>query len=314
MLFHGYYILSTQPLIVSFIGDDLFLGKTELSLPEWFRPKHVLEHVSWWSATLKRMTRFKIEQVRHALNGRTLHLMVNSSDEEVARKRFFLRGAHFNHNIFINEHLYRPLNEQKHYDAIYLARLDAFKRHWLAKKIDPLMVVSYGGDLHTFCPELKHCEFNREFLPRPELVKKYNQAYSGLCLSAKEGAMFASCEYLLCGIPVVSTPNKGGRDEFFNAQNSIIVPPEPEAVAQAVQHWKESPPDPQTIRKQVLNQFNDLRKEYCNYIAKLINEEGGKKKNPEELMEKYFAAPNGMNSRFVHKKDLAKIKLQDFNI
>ena len=316
MLFHGYYILSTQPLIVSFIGDDLFLGETEQTLPEWFRPKHVLEHVTWWSATLKRMTKYKIRQIRHALNGRTHHLIVNTLDEEAKRKRFFLRGAQFNHNFYINEYIFQPLIEPKYYDAIYTARLDPVKRHWLAKNIEHLYIATFGGngDLHSFCPELKHAEFNRKFLPRSELAKKYNQAYVGLCLSEIEGPMISSTEYLLCGIPVVSTPSKGGRDEFFNAQNSIIVPPEPGAVAQAVKHWKVSPPDHQIIREQILHQFNYLRKGYCNYIANLINEEGSEKKNPEELMEKYFAAPNGMNSRFVHKKDLARIKLQDFKI
>lgn len=322
MLHKGFYILSTQPLIVSFIGSYPFFdgwlyqgGKlTHQPLPKWFRPKHVLEHLPAWVGSWSQMARRKLKETLHAMEGRTHHLMVNASDEEAARKRFFVRGAHFNHNIYINEHLYRPLNEQKRYDAIYTARLDAFKRHWLAKKIDPLMVISYGGDLHAFCPELKHAEFNQEFLPRPELAKKYNQAYCGLCLSAKEGAMLASCEYLLCGIPVVSTPSKGGRDVFFNDQNSIIVPPEPDAVAQAARRWKESLPDPQKIREQTLNQITHLRRGYCAYVAKLIEEEGGRSKDPEELMEKYFAPPDGIHSRFVHKRELPKIKLEDFKI
>ena len=316
MLFHGYYILSTQPLIVAFKGTDLFLGKAEQTLPEWFRPKHVLEHITWWSAPLHRMVKFKLRQMRHSIKGRTHHLMVNTLDEEKVRQRLFLRGTHFNHCLYLNEHLFQPLIESKKYDAIYAARLDPSKRHQLAKDIKNLYVATFGGDgdLHAFCSELQHAEFNDNFLPQNELVKKYNQAYTGLCLSEVEGPMKAAIEYLLSGIPVVSTPSKGGRDEFFNAQNSIIVPPEPGAVAQAVKHWKVSPPDHQIIREQVLDQFNYLRKGYCNYIAKLINQEGGEKKNPEELMEKYFAAPNGINSRFVHKKDLGKIKLQDFKI
>ena len=322
MLHKGFYILSTQPLIVSFIGSYPFFGGwlyqqgklTNQSLPKWFRPKHILEHLPGWAGSWNQMVRRKVKESLHALEGRTLHLMVNASDEEAMRKRCFVRGAHFNHNIYINEHIYKPFNEQKHYDAIYTAQLKLFKRHWLAKEVDPLIIVSYGGDLRSFCPELKHAEFNKEFIPRPELARKYNQAYAGLCLSAREGAMLASTEYLLCGIPVVSTPSKGGRDEFFNDQNSIIVPPESKAVVQAVRRWKESPPDPQEIREQTLQKINHLRRDYCTYVAKLIEEEGGDKHDPEELIEKYFAPPDGIHSRFVYQRDLAKIKLEDFSI
>ncbi len=252
MIFQGFYILSTEPLIVSYIGAFP-------TLPKGFQPKHVLESPGGWSARWKPMIKFKQHQIQHQLSGRSYHLMVNASDEEVWRKRWLIQGAHVSSSVYVNEHIYQPLNQPKHYDAIYTAQLLPFKRHGLAKDIQNLMIVSYGGDLPTFCPELAHAEYNKEFIPRPELAKKLNQAYAGLCLSALEGAMYASVEYLLCGIPVVSTPSKGGRDEFFNSENSIIVPPEADAVAQAVQRWKASPPNPQTIREQTLKQLNAIR-------------------------------------------------------
>ena len=326
MRHHGFYILSTEPLIVSFIGNYPFFGgliyqmkagKREMiykPLPTWFRPQHAIEHLPWWTAPWHRMARFKMKEIMHAIEGRTHHLAVNATDEEVARKQFFVRGMHASHNIYVNEHLYKPLNEPKLYDAIYTARLDQFKRHWLAKDIERLMVVSFGGNLHTFCPELKHAEFNKDFLQRAELNKKYNQSYVGLCLSAVEGAMLASYEYLLCGIPIVSTPSLGGRDEFFNDQNSIIVPPEAKEVAKAVEHWKQVAPDPQVIREQTLKQLTPLRRHYCAYVSKLIAQEGGKRKNPEVLMEKYFSAPDGINSRFVKLEDLSKVNLASFSL
>ncbi len=306
MIFQGFYILSTEPLIVSYIGAFP-------TLPKGFQPKHVLESPGGWSARWKPMIKFKQHQIQHQLSGRSYHLMVNASDEEVWRKRWLIQGAHVSSSVYVNEHIYQPLNQPKHYDAIYTAQLLPFKRHGLAKDIQNLMIVSYGGDLPTFCPELAHAEYNKEFIPRPELAKKLNQAYAGLCLSALEGAMYASVEYLLCGIPVVSTPSKGGRDEFFNSENSIIVPPEADAVAQAVQRWKASPPNPQTIREQTLKQLNAIRHGLCTYVAKLIEKEGGGKKDPEELMEKYFAPP-GISSRFVHQRDLANVNLEQFRV
>jgi glycosyltransferase involved in cell wall biosynthesis len=325
MLHHGLYILSADPLIVSTIGSYPFRPKLpfqrmmvgdfpDLFLPTWFHPAYVLEHVAGWTVPIHRMAKFKARQICHQLEHREHHLQVNARDEDRVRNRFVIRGAHFNHNLYINEHLYRPLAEPKIYDAIYAAQLAAFKRLDLAKQVERLMVISYGGDLHAFCPELNHAEFNREFLPRPELARKYNQAYAGLCLSAQEGAMLASCEYLLCGIPVVSTPSKGGRDEFFSPQNSIIVPPDPEQVAKAVEQWKATPPDPAEIRAGVLNKIHSLRLEYCAYIARLIHRGGGGKQDPEELVDKYFNNPDGIATRFVKFENLQYVNLDKFLI
>jgi glycosyltransferase involved in cell wall biosynthesis len=325
MLHHGLYILSADPLIISTICSYPFRSKLpfqrkivgdfpNLFLPNWFDPAYILEHVAGWTAPLHRMAKFKARQVYHQLESREHHLMVNAKDEERVRKIFLIRGAHFNHNLYINEHLYQPSTEPKIYDAIYTAQFAAFKRLPLARHVEQLMVISYGGDLHAFCPALKHAEFNREFLPRPELARKYNQAYSGLCLSAQEGAMLASCEYLLCGIPVVSTPSKGGRDEFFSPHNSIIVPPDPEQVAKAVQQWKASPPDPAEIRAEVLGKITALRQEYCTYIARLIQQGRGKHKDPEELMDKYFNNSNGIATRFVKFENLQHVDLDKFSV
>ena len=322
MLHHGFYILSTQPLIVSFKGTYPFFDKlihkddgvVHQRLPKWFRPKHVIEFIPWWAGQWHQMVRRKVKQILHTIEGRTHHLIVNSLDEDILRKRFFIRGLKLNAALYINEHTYKPFAESKHYDAIYTGRLSSFKRHELAKDIKRLMVASYGGNLHVFCPQLQHAEFNKEFLPPSELCKKINQSYAGLCLSAEEGIMRAAIEYLLCGIPVVSTSSRGGRDQFFNEKNSIIVPPESEAVAQAVRCWKESPPDPQKIREQTLNQLSQGRLEFCNYIARLIEAEGEGKIDPKELMEKYFAAPSGISSRFVTGSNLRKINLKDFSL
>lgn len=333
MLFHGFYILNTEPLIVSYLGSNALLSivscvshnrafisqvrkGTETQyplLPAWFRPKYILEHIGGWAEPWHRMARYKSKQTFHFLADREHHLIVNAHDENAARKQFLIRGSHFSNNIYINENLYKPLSEAKVYDAIYTAQLAPFKRVWLAKDIERLMVISYGGNLHAFCPELKHAEFNQAFLPRSEVVKKYNQSHAGLCLSAVEGAMFASCEYLLSGIPIVSTPSKGGRDEFFDDQNSIIVPPDAVAVAEAVTHWKNHPPDPFQIREATLKKMKPLRLDYCAYIATLIEKGGGGRKDPEALMERYFAPPDGMFSRFVKLDDLWKVSLEAFH-
>ena len=69
----------------------------------------------------------------------------------------------------------------------------------------------------------------------------------GLCLSKSEGAMFASIEYLLCGLPIVSTKSVGGRDIFFTDENCIIADLHSGLIrgkiAESVQHWLDNYPD-----------------------------------------------------------------------
>lgn len=54
---------------------------------------------------------------------------------------------------------------------------------------------------HWFNHEGSACEW----LDSEELNRCLNQCRLGLCLSAVEGPMYASIEYLLAGLPVVST-------------------------------------------------------------------------------------------------------------
>lgn len=314
MLFDCVYILSTKPLIISYLnesvifkGDKLIEGDKTFQLPSWFKPKYILKHITWWQ-NYKGLLRIKLKQIMFSLDSIKMLTIVNAADEEKNRKLFLMPGGHFNHNIYINETLYKIIDEEKKYDAIYTAQLLPFKRHALAKEIQKLMIVSYGGDLPAFCPELSHAEYNTSFLPREELARKYNQSFCGLCLSSVEGAMLASTEYLLCGIPVVSTPSKGGRDEFFTKENSIIVNPDAGEIKKAVEYWKNNPPDKEMIRNQVLEKINRDRLAYCTFIANLIKKSGGKDFLPEKLFDIYFSPPTGINKRLVYFKDLINLK------
>ena len=73
----------------------------------------------------------------------------------------------------------------------------------------------------------------------------------GLCLSAVEGHMRASIEYLLCGLPVVSTPSIGGRDRYYVREYCQVVDADPDAVAGAVRRLAEADLDRTRIRSHV---------------------------------------------------------------
>ena len=67
--------------------------------------------------------------------------------------------------------------------------------------------------------DLTYCNYSKASgtlrdLNTEEVRRILVQSRCGLALSAQEGAMYASGEYLLAGLPVVTTRSRGGRDAF----------------------------------------------------------------------------------------------------
>lgn len=63
------------------------------------------------------------------------------------------------------------------------------------------------------------------YLSASQVCAALNRCEVGLALSELEGPCWASTEYLLCGLPVVTTPCSGGREVWYNEGNSIVVQP-----------------------------------------------------------------------------------------
>ena len=83
--------------------------------------------------------------------------------------------------------------------------------------------------------------------------------------------MFASIEYLLCGVPVVNTKNLGGRDELFPDFAAKTVPDTPEAVADAVRDFAEHPPAPEKIRAATMEKMKPHRETLRNLLNEAMN-------------------------------------------
>lgn len=80
--------------------------------------------------------------------------------------------------------------------------------------------------------------------------------------------MFACMEYLMCGLPVVATRNRGGRNRYLTPQNSRFVAARPEAVARAVAEFVAAPPDPLSVREEVLGLVRRDRLAYLDILAR----------------------------------------------
>lgn len=185
--------------------------------------------------------------------------------------------AHFvNSNAFLDERLFVVNRNRDHvFDAVYNARMSAFKRHHLAARIPQLLIIGgivapddtfeYFQQVQNTIPHATfvHAKDNRHRSCH-EVSELLNQARVGLCLSACEGAMFAATEYLLCGLPIVSTASKGGRDAWFDPEFSRIVPDDPQAVADAVAELIELKIPPEDIREATLKRMWEHRRRFID--------------------------------------------------
>jgi len=211
-----------------------------------------------------------------------------------------MRAVLCNHNTFIDETRFPILpRSTKLYDAVYLSRLTPCKRHHLASKIKQLLVI--GGYLDY---EKDYALKEMATIPHAMWLIKvrgftvhqhFASAHIGLCLSDREGAMYASTEYLLCGLPVVSTPNIGGRDVFFDPEYVRTVDPTPEAVAKGVYELIDKEIDPFYIRGATLKKIQVHRENYVSLLESIFEKEK-KPFDREKAWDTYFFHKLGLRT------------------
>jgi len=152
------------------------------------------------------------------------------------REYGFSNSILFNNNAWLDYNLYSIMNLNVLYRAILIGRADPLKRLYLASKVDQLALITGGFKCQEEEVKLPpHINKNDRRLTFQEITEYINQSRCGLCLSAAEGACYVSSEYLLCGVPVVSTVSLGGRDIWYDEENCIICRDNEIAVKEAVE-------------------------------------------------------------------------------
>jgi glycosyltransferase involved in cell wall biosynthesis len=202
---------------------------------------------------------------RHALV-----VLCNTQEQVALFNRHGMEGLLCHQNMFLDESVFKPIaGEQRRFKAIYNAGLTPFKRHELCAELDSLALIygrwhgllsgaeDYPRKVRAMLPQaffvndsLKPGEYVG-LLPF-ECAQWYNRARVGLALSAVEGAMYVSMEYMMCGLPIVSTPSRGGRDYFFDNETCLIVEPTAQAVAAGVQTMLARDLAPAFVRQKAL--------------------------------------------------------------
>ncbi|RAI41588.1 glycosyltransferase [Rhodoplanes roseus] len=205
-----------------------------------------------------------------------------------------LPALFLNKNFFVSERVFHPIAEQEpEFDAVYNARFVPEKRHALAELIRTVGYLGYVSESHdehqdeiALMARLvrenpSHRLLNPVVDRRPVRLdpagvnRQINRARVGLILSEVEGANYASMEYMLAGLPVVSTPSAGGREVYFDPDYCIVCDPTPEAVAAAVETLKARNIPPEHIRQRTLAKLVPERRRFLDLVAQLHHKLGG---------------------------------------
>lgn len=299
--YRNYYVVDTNPIIVltSEATSDLEYFSEHLGS----RSAHFIR-LFWWSKeTHGSMYREAVCYRKHQRQfpHHKVYFLCNTQAEKALADRFHLPAIFCNHNALLDEHVYSIQPEiRKQYDVIYNARLDPAKRHLLlsglrnvALIIGPSLgdsgqkrrfgqavkaampsAVVLNDPSHPCVADLHNQHIQLPMLSSAEVATHLNSAKVGIILSRIEGACYASAEYLLCGLPVVTTHCMGGREVFLQGDFVRYVRPTCHDVRCAVEELAETEFDPQMIRQITLERMALHRQRFCELLQSMYDAEG----------------------------------------
>lgn len=268
-------VILDDPLIL-YVKEWVLFSEPGALLPAFRsrrdKPVHLLVAFSWYHEDPYHVGKVAAWLARHQRrfpNHRVIFLANTDRQREVLEAAG-LRSIVVSSNALVDPAQFHPIPAAgKRFDAIYDARTLPFKRHHLACRVDSLALLTVR---HPFLHDGAHTRSVHRLLPRAhwyndplspdyrcfgpaEVNACLNECRVGLCLSAEEGAMYASIQYLLAGLPVVSTKSRGGRDVFFDPDYVRVVRDDPGEVAAGVAMMRDCPAPPGEIRARTLRRM-----------------------------------------------------------
>jgi glycosyltransferase involved in cell wall biosynthesis len=216
-------------------------------------------------------------------------VLANTPDEVAAAMRAGFRAAWVHHNCWLDERLFQPLALSKRYLAVMVTQPAPYKRPWLASEVPGLAIVAgrpfaaSGVDLAA----IPHAAYVTDVAPA-EVCRIINKSEVGLILSEEEGGCFASSEYLMCGIPVVSTRSRGGRDIFYEADHTLIVEPSAADVARGVVELAARRLDAEQISRRHLERAREFRATFVREVLTVALAEIGSRREAGEVLTSCF--------------------------
>ena len=214
--------------------------------------------------------------------------MANTMHEERNLSALGVEAFFIHQNCFVDRSLFKPNDgsqtsaSAQRYMAVYNAQFLEFKRHSLCVNLpqDQLALIGYNfgagyfSKVKTLLPNAYYANLSTDgstkWLTQASVNQIYNESSVALCLSQAEGAMHASMEYLLSGLPVVTTLSKGGRDYFFDGRFVRWCNDDPASIADSV-HALASELIPRSfVREQTIEKVDKHLAERLPLLAKKI--------------------------------------------
>ena len=287
------HLLSARPIVLHALDWAFEPGAPTYRLLRALRDRRVdfLVSLSWYQAKPPLVAKLvRLEHRVGRLGDHRVTILASSSAELEPFRRAGLSALLVGNGALVDERIYRPLpGRRAHFDAVYDARLSSFKRHPLAAEVPNLALITYPykgrvdpdyreaiepllARAHLFNGNPLTSAYRR--LSAPEVNQALNRCAVGLALSREEGGMYASTQYLLAGLPVVSTPSRGGRDEFYHSDYVRIVDPDPRAVAAAVAEMRTCKTPPDEIRARTLATVEEHRRRLFHCVDAIYASQG----------------------------------------
>ena len=248
-----------------------------------FSPAWTRERESLVRADLRHLSLLRAEWPEHR------HVVLCATRAELELYRSMRQPAILcTANVFVNEHRFtvQPPRERD-YDALYNGQLVPFKRHELCVGIERLALIyhrwadsesaGYAQSVHAMLPSatfVNELDGEHRNLKEPEILQWLSRAHVGLCLSAEEGQNRSTAEYVLSGLPVVSTPNLGGRNGVLHPSYWIEADADPASVAAAVAELKARRVDPHSVRRKALELLAPDRERLMQLVRAIYRNEG----------------------------------------
>ena len=220
--------------------------------------------------------------------------ITNTAKEADLLRSAGVPATFLNKNATVSEYIFRPLpGTAVEFDAVYNARFVPEKRHELAAAIPRVGYITYVDEVSVGRAQfLRHSSMalrrNRDHallnrrrggsvvqMGKDDVNAALARASVGLILSEVEGSSYASMEYLLAGLPVVSTPSIGGRDVYFDPEHCIVCEPDPAAIRDAVAELTARNLPREVVRERVLARIEPERRRLLALADEIIVELGG---------------------------------------
>jgi len=212
---------------------------------------------------------------RAVLNlGGTITVCANSEAELDFYTRLGVDCILCHHNAFLDWNIHKLSQSPIEYDFVVNSVLLPYKRlHLIPAGFRYALISRVDADKMAWRP-LRPAWKNTSLLQPAEVNAMHNQCRAGVILSEEEGGCNAATEYLLAGLPVISTPSRGGRDLFFTPNNAIICEPRADSLKQAIEFAIQAQWPREQIRDECIAQMREHRLRFVEHLGQVISGDG----------------------------------------